>query len=88
MRRMPRTLLGTLVASAVLVITGALTLALNAQPSASFGWYSYAPLTEAPLPLNGTILLTPASALGASLTVLGLIGFGVAAGFRLGRGRQ
>lgn len=88
MNRVPRPLLAVLVASAVLVVAGAVLMSISEFGAASFGWYSYAPLSDSVFDSQGLVLLPQLTVLGGAGAALGLIGLAAAAGWALGSRHQ
>ncbi|WP_322411693.1 hypothetical protein [Microbacterium invictum] len=86
MRRMP----GGLVIAAIiagLLVLGGITVYLvgNSAGAASFGWFAYQPLAGAAFFPSSLVVLTPLMVAGVAIAVAGLLGFGIIAGFLLGR---
>ncbi len=88
MRRLSKAWVGLLAASAVSIVAGIAALTFSAWRSASFGWFAYAPLPDpgTTISLDGFVLLTPFTIVGAVMAAIGLLGLGAAAGFVMGRG--
>jgi len=87
---MPRPLLFVLVASAALVVGGAVLIlvARAVQPVASFGWFAYQPLAGSAFMPGGAVLLTTTAVVGATLAALGFAALAGVVGFALGRRRR
>ena len=85
MQRLHPALLVTLILSGVLVASGAVLAAVSSQPTVSFGWFAYQPMSDSLFVPGGFVVLTQPAIVGAVVTVVGLIGLGAAMGFALGR---
>lgn len=87
---MPRTASITLafLGSGVLIVVGAIVYIAASQAGASFGWFAYQPLSRTVLMGGDFIFMTPLSAVGLGIVVLGLIGFGILVGYLVGRGSR
>jgi hypothetical protein len=78
-------LLVVLTLSGVLVAGGAVLVAVSSQPTVSFGWFAYQPMSDSLFVPGGFVVLTQPAIVGAVFAVVGLIGLGAATGFALGR---
>ncbi|AZC12870.1 hypothetical protein [Microbacterium sp. ABRD28] len=86
MRRMPVGLVIAAIIAGVLVLGGViLYIAGSSAGTASFGWFAYQPISGAAFFPSSLVVLTPLTATGAAIAIAGLIGFGVIAGFIVGR---
>ncbi|UOQ91091.1 hypothetical protein MUN74_09440 [Agromyces endophyticus] len=87
MRRVHPAVIVTLVISSVLVIVGAVVVAVSNSTPTTVGWFAYQPMAGSLLLPDGVLLTGPAIA-GAVGVVLGLVGLAGVAGFALGRRRS
>jgi len=87
MRRVHHAVIVTLVISSVLVIVGAVVVAVSNSTPTTVGWFAYQPMAGSLLLPDGVLLTGPAIA-GAVGVVLGLVGLAGVAGFALGRRRS
>lgn len=86
MRRMPMGLVIAAVIAGLLVLGGViLYVAADPTGTASLGWFAYQPIAGAAIFPGSLVALTPLTAAGAAIAVVGLIGLGIIAGFFLGR---
>lgn len=88
MRRMSVGLATVAIISGLLVVGGVIVfVAASPAATASFGWFAYQPIADATFYPGSLVVLTPLTAAGAGISVAGLVGLGVVAGFLLGRRR-
>ncbi|TQK20546.1 hypothetical protein FBY40_3083 [Microbacterium sp. SLBN-154] len=86
MRRTPVGLVIAAIISGLLVLGGViLYVAGSSAGMASFGWFAYQPISGAAFFPSSLVVLTPLTAAGVAIAIAGLLGFGVIAGFLLGR---
>lgn len=73
-----------MLASGVAVAIGIVVMVAAPPPSATFGWFAYAPLAEATFSPGGNHIVSTGMIVGLVVLVAGLVGLAFSTGFVLG----
>lgn len=77
-----------LAAGSALSVAGVVVLAVASARPVSFGWFTYAPLSDTTFTPDGVHLFSTASLVGAGVLVLGLLVLAAWLGYRRGVRRR